>query len=107
MELRANQQKCIVTMADFNMRIAEVVGDYGGSRNKGGEVLVQWVDTMDFLTGHLCHQGMDMDGRGEEKCYTLHYDGGILGEEDVLRMQVEDWGWVLKYQWPINSFAFI
>ena len=94
-------------MADFNMRIAEVVGDYGGSRNKGGEVLVQWVDTMDFLTGHLCHQGMDMDGRGEEKCYRLHYDGGILGEEDVLRMQVEDWGWVLKYQWPINSFAFI
>ena len=57
-ELRANQGKWIVIMGDFNMRIAEVVGGKRGSKNKGGKVLVHWVELRDSLTEHLCHQGI-------------------------------------------------
>ena len=107
MELRASQGKWIVIMGDFNMRRAEVVGGKRGSKNKGGKVLVQWVELRDSLTSTCAIRALDMDVWGDEKCYGLHHDGGILREKVMLKMQLQDRGAVLKYQWTINSFASI
>ena len=73
-ELWANQGKGVVFMVDFDMRISEVVGDQRRSRNRKGNVLVEWVGVRDISTFNrqLWHQGTGHKWMGEEKHYGSH-----------------------------------
>ena len=92
-ESRVSMGRGKVVLRDFNARVGEALGDDGGVEELEGKELVEWVEARDLRIVNGAHM---VSGRWtwtvEEHRSVIDYImiGGVLGEDDMMEMRVED-----------------
>ena len=80
-------------MGHFNARVWKAVGDDEGSRNREGKEQVAWVEARDlrFVIGTPMASAGWTSMVGEHRSVIDYIMiGGVLGEDDMIEMRVED-----------------
>ena len=89
---RVSMGRGIVIMGNFNATVGEAVGDGEGSRNQEKRDLVEWVEARDL---RILNRARMASGRwswvaGERSVIDYIMIVGVLGEEDIIEMRVDN-----------------